>query len=287
MAGTYPDVPGRRMAYDRDGSVGFYIQGGVVTTLTSAEIESMNDDDDSAVYSVFMNNPPVRQWGLVFPELRDIAGYYIAARATAGDPSSLQTSPNTTNGLDGTWTTVVASLPGDFSTDPVKMRQNIATASFNGVKGIRFTLGGGDAADNVSFRAWHLYGSPSSGSAPNRLLFYDPASAAQVGGAYFDWGDIPRGSTVSRSFRIHNPSATLTANSVVVSMEALTDTSPSNTGQHEFSVDGGTTWAATAVLGNLAPGATSSVIILRRNTSASAVLSLWSTRMVASASSWT
>lgn len=295
MAGSYPDVPGRRMAYDRDGTsvVDLYINGGTTSAVSAANIGAINDEDSSS-YVAFDNailGGHTVGLGFLFPEQRDLVAYHadtnsFISGSTPGAPLQLQWSNNTTNGIDGTWTNILTNWADDASS-VVSMRDNVRTASASGATAVRFLFRMASGSGRTfEPRTFHLYGSPSSGAAPDRLLFYDPVSAAEVGGAYFDWGDIARGSSVSRDFRIHNPSSTLTANSVVVSIEALTDTSPSNTGQHEFSTNGGSTWATTASVGNLAPGSTSSTITVRRVTNTSAVLGLWWARLVASASSW-
>lgn len=284
MAGLYADVPGHRLAWDRDGSILFrtdYGSGGTVTQLSQTDADELNDEDSG---EVMLTGGGTYGLGWIFPEARDIVGYALWYNKpySSWTPMSIETSTNTTNGADGTWTNHGAWVEALVLDD---LRDSIQSVSWSGVKGIRVRAnqsGSGTAYLKVA----HFY-MPSMSSGPNRLLFWQPTGTnAEVRGAYFDWGDVPRGSSYERSFRVHNPSASLTATAVTVSMEALTDTSPSNTGQHEFSTNGGSTWAATATIGDLAPGATSGDVILRRSTSGSAALGLWWTRMVASASGW-
>lgn len=53
MAGSYPDVPAPRMAWDRDGSVGFTITGaGTLSQLTQAQMQEFNDEDNVNVYQI-------------------------------------------------------------------------------------------------------------------------------------------------------------------------------------------------------------------------------------------
>ncbi len=114
---------------------------------------------------------------------------------------------------------------------------------------------------------------------------WNPSTDERVGPAHFDWGDAPRSSSADKTFRIKNLSGTLTANDVSVSLNALTDTTPSVPGQHLISYDGGP-FQAQVDIGDLGPGAISDVLTLRRVTPDNAVLSLWSFRIFAAADSW-
>ena len=81
-----------------------------------------------------------------------------------------------------------------------------------------------------------------------------------------------------------NNSATLTANSIQLSTTVLTNTTPSLVNQFEYS-DGGA-FAQTLDIGNLAPGAISPLITVRRNTDISATLSVWTARIDIEPTSW-
>lgn len=287
MAGAYPDVPGHRMAYDRDGSIGFTMANGVVTQKSSSDLQLTNREASGNAGLSVGQAAFTMYYGVLFPEPRDIQG--LAWQANPNDSSTIQTSTNTTNGLDGTWTdrgTVgrlnhtaangssnVAYLPG--------IRSNIASVSYSGIKGIRLALG-------TNYHKWvqvlHIYGSPSTGEAPDRLRIWHPTLAQEIGGAYFDWGDVARSTSADRDFRIYNPSA-LTAQGVTLTSEALTDSSPSLPGQHTFSYDGGA-FASSVNIGDIAPGGVSGVMTLRRNISSGAALGLWTFRIVAAAASY-
>lgn len=277
------------MAYDRDGSVGFLVphpgNSGTPTSLTSAELADLNKEAEDGYTNTSWNTMGL---GVIFPELRDIDGAAILHASGTNDWSvvDIATSTDTTNGVDGTWT--VRGTGNTWKADPANpgWRDEIDSVTWTGVKAVRYRCSSGGSATRKA--NIHLYGSPASGTAPDRLQFWLPStdSDAQVGGAYFDWGDVSRGTSDTRSFRVHNPSASLTAFSVTVSIEALTDTSPSNVGQHELSTDSGSSWASTASLGDMSAGTTSDDIILRRSIGGSAALSIWAVRLVASASSW-
>jgi hypothetical protein len=128
----------------------------------------------------------------------------------------------------------------------------------------------------------HLYGSPSS--APDRLRIWHPSLDQEVGGAYFDWGNVPRGAVLQRQFRVKN-GRSLTAKSVSLSVEALTEASPAVVPMYAFSLDGAT-WSSSLVLGDLAPGATSAVVTVRFTCDPTAQLGLWTQRIVATAAQW-
>jgi hypothetical protein len=119
----------------------------------------------------------------------------------------------------------------------------------------------------------------------DRLEIWHPTLDQRVDGAFFDWGDTPRGSTQDRVFRVKNRSDIYTANTITVALEALTDTSPSYAGSFLFSTGGSFTNVVS--IGTLYPGAVSGTITVRRATPANAVLSTWMARVSATATSWT
>lgn len=277
MAGNYSDVPGPRMAYDRDGTISLYGMSQSESVATPGGVNDLtllNNESFDGVGS--------RYWTyLIFPQLRDIVGYAI--HTSSGD-RGIHTSTNTTTGLDGTWTS-----RGSYSTvGTTPQMRSISTVNWTGVKAIKVYADSGAYTWNaVSHNLIHLYGTISAGQTPDRLRIWHPTLDQEVTGAYFDWGDIQRnGASITKTFRIKNNSAALTANSIVLSSEALTDTTPTNAGQHTFAPDG-VTFSSPLNIGNLAPGAISSEITVRRLTPTNAALSLWWTRINAVAGSWT
>ena len=289
MAGTYPDVPGRRMAYDLDGTRIFRIDNAnTLTELTATEARSLNDESTANPLTVGGENSGTNQLFFYFPEPRDLAGFFINQGGYSwGNPGvTAYVSSDTTTGLDGTWSTYVSGFGLPTGLTPV-YRTSITAAASTGTRGLRFSSFIGRLNDFVT-QVVHLYGAASTGANPDRLDLWHPTSDAPVTGAYFDWGNAQQGSTLTRTFRVKNRSSTLTANSVVLdtapSNGELTPTSP--TGVSQTAVSTGGAYAATASIGSLAPGAISSVLTLRRLTAFNAQISLSAMRVRAYAASW-
>ena len=284
MSGNYPDVPSWRLAYDRDGSQGFLInRASAVTQLSGAQMIALNDESDGTISTGWSSSGG---WlAIIFPELRDLDAYFVsqAVNATIG---GVAVSANTTNGLDGTWTSVLAypsSVPWTQLTVP-NYRNAIVSTSSLAIKAVRFEFSSiGNAVSTIG--AIHLYGEPIPGANPNRLALWHPTLDQRVTPAHFDWGDVPRSSSADKTFRVKNLSSTLTGNSIRVAQEILTDTTPSVVAQHTLSYGGGS-FLAQVNIGALAPGAISGVITLRRVTPSNATLSVWAHRVFAEADTW-
>lgn len=287
MAGNYPDVPAPKMQFDRDGSIGFFLNASNVTSqLSSTAVRNLQDENNSTVVSYgSAGSPSLRYFGYIFPELRSIAGYFAASDLTGGSgnssPGALQTSTNTTNGLDGTWVTAVSPWINSTLTIP-NYRTAIRPLAITGVRAIRFGISG---IYTGSMYTIHVYGDIESGQNPDRLRLWNPTLDQEVLPAHFDWGDTPRSTTDTKTFRIKNNSATLTANNIVVSLDTLFDASPSLLPQILYSYEG-SAYAATVTVPALSPGATSSVITVQRSFNATTALGLWTQRVNAIATSW-
>lgn len=277
MAGNYPDVPAPRMAFDRDGSLGAVLAGGVVTPQDASWLQTLNNENEDSIgrpgYVI-----------IIFPELRDIKGYFFAGYIiddAFGDWGPIQTSVDTTTGLDGTWVTqesVPAPGLGTWAVVP-DYRTRIHTVDWPGVKAVRvYAYNGYD----MQLRAWHLYGNVHAGETPDRLRLWHPTLDEEVGGAYFDWGNVPQNSTQTRPFRIKNNSSTLTAHGVIVGFDVLTDAGVPDV----FTLSDGGAYGSSVTISSLAPGAISGTLSLKRTTPLTATLSIWVHRIVAQAASW-
>lgn len=287
MAGNYPDAPSWRMAYDRDGTQVFQINNAnVITQLTSTQIIALNDESNSSTTGAGYNTGTGSLvW--IFPELRDLDAFLAISLTGSFSPDSfsVRVSSDTTNGLDGTWTTINSTIPAKAEIKPL-YRTGIVSSTQLGIRAVKMVAGANGANEWIA-SAVHLYGEPAPGENPNRLALWHPTLDERVTPAYFDWGNVPRSSSADRLFRVKNLSASLTANSVRVAMESHTDTTPSVVGQHTLSHAGGS-FLAQVNIGTLAPGAISTPVTLRRVTPSNAVLSLWTFRVFAeSTTGWT
>lgn len=292
MAGFYADVPAHRMALDKDGTQ-MYRQdsNSIITQLSSATIREIVSENNESMHSNAMSAGINGQndYGklfIVFPEHRDVLAYWFNIGYgffSSGELDSIEVSSNSTNGVDGNWTFLTPFTYVNQWTSP-SYRLDIQTCSKMNVKVIRFSMHSG-APSTGTHPIVHLFGNTSTGQNPNRLVIWHPTLNQQLGAADLDWGDVPRNSRDETNFRVKNISSTLTANSVVVSLDALTDTSPTVQGQHSVSADG-VTFDTTVPIGTLAPGAISSQLTLQRITPMNATLSLWALQLLANAATW-
>ena len=273
MAGNYPDVPSWRMAYDRDGTQVFDLLGGSLIQLSSTQIAALDNETLTSAYHWPGNSQnATRTLVFIFPEKRDLDGFYASLGSSTGGSGTIvaEVSTDTTNGLDGTWTSI-GSVPNRSTV--VQMRSGITANTSLGIIAVRFKV----SFDSFTVDAYafvvHLYGEPSPGENLQRLELWHPTLDERVPAAYFDWGDVPRSSTADKQFRVKNMHGSLTAHSIRVAQEALTDTTPSVPGQ--FTISQGGSFAAQQNIGDLAPGAISGLLTLRRITPSNAVVALW------------
>lgn len=271
------------MAYDRDGSALF--QGS--TQQAASVLRGLNNEAQAADIGFTLASPPIV---LFFPELRDIVGMFLACESRPFKVAvySIEWSANATNYSSGTWTTIVSypqgTAPPWYDQAVSTYRNNWFTLSLTGVKALRFIYGSdffSVSTDNGWLNALHIYGNIASGQNPDRARIWHPTLNQEVGGAYFDWGDVARSTSASLPFRVKNNSATKTATSVTVAAEILTDATPTMSTMFEFSDDAGVSWSSSVNIGDLAPSAVSSVLYVRRTIAAAAQVDKWAQRIVA------
>lgn len=288
MSGLYPDIPGPKIAYDRDGTIvaGLtFDKASIQTTMTTAQKQEVNNNNPAAVNPFFSTGCPI----FLFPVLHDLVGIYAAnINDSAGAVRTIEWSPNTTNGVDGTWNNgPTLNFPGgsyaanNGADSRVLQRTSIQPLSLTGVKAIRFRAG----FDDRIWTSIHIYGKPSTPA--ERLEFWHPTLDQPLSQtpAHLDWGDRPRGTEVTRQVRVKNRSSVLTASTITVGMEALTDATPTVVSQHQFSLDG-TTWASTITIPSLGAGVVSGTVHIRQSLSPTAEVSLWDQRIYAAAGDW-
>lgn len=288
MAGSYPDVPGRRMALDADGSVALRYDKAPLTgptaiyNLSPAERAVVNNEaTDLYTHSSSRAGEVSLFW--IFPELREIDGWFFAKGYIGAIPKfDLRSSVDTTNGIDGAWVTRTSQVEPPNSV--ASYRSTINGVAFTGIRGLDFFWNGYHSADFVyRWQSTHIYGVISPGQTPDRLLFIDEATGLTFTKDQ-DWGNVPRGSSQDKTLRLKNNSATLTANTISYSVDALTGTSA---GWYTHTAPGGSTFAASQNIASLAPTVTSGLITTRRITPAGAVLGLHAARLYATTATWT
>lgn len=295
MSGFYPDVPGQRMAWDIDGSVGIAVKrsNGQGTSLSQAEMTAMNEETTTSVVSGFVGGPGIRAelqdasyFGVVFPQARDLKGVF--ARVTDTMTCTLQVSTNSTNLIDGTWVNLGSAINRQWggsggSVSPY-YRTQIEAAANNGIRAVRVALTSGS---NVFVQAFHLYGSISSGETPDRLALWHPTldQPLSASPAHLDFGDMQRGQTVTKQFRIKNLSPDLTASTVAVSLAAPTDADPSLLSQFMLSEDG-STYSAELTLPSIGPQSISAPLWVRSAVPADGQLGVWALRLTAAPANW-
>lgn len=286
MAGNYADAPSWRMAYDRDGTQVFTLAGGVATPIAAATIQAMNKEDGVG-WDASPGGWSTTSFLWIFPEHRDIDAITLFHVGNAAiNVLSVQTSTDTTNGVDGTWTT--QTVPTVQNAWKPNYRTGIQQRTWLGVKALKINI---QMAENNYYGdrmriGCHLYGEPVPGENTDRLEIWHPTLDQRVGPAYFDMGDTPRGSTGDLTFRVKNISTAKTALSCRVAMDALTDTTPTVLSQEALSLDG-SSWTAQVNVGDLGPGVISQIVTLRRTLVDTAMLGTWSFRVFSeSTSAW-
>lgn len=282
---SYTALPSRRIAYDTDGTVlGFNqyggISGGPLTYLSNSILSVLND-------FTYQTSPGIpRDWGsagfwFFFPEKRVVnnAFIWIYKGPNYAFPT-FQGSPNTTNGLDGTWET--PTYPDgtiDFSNDTNSdtWRSSIRRTTFTqSVVAIRMQFNsyyyGGSPND---LQKVHLYGYKDAGQSPDDLIFTN-TSGTELS-ADVDFGDVPvlTNSSVTQ-FKIKNTSSTKTAYNIFVST--------SNT-EVLVSADGNSYSPATTIT-SLGPGASSATLYVRSYVATATSLGPRAHRLVATPQYW-
>ncbi len=291
MAGTYNDAPGARMGWDADGSIllsadpnvgGFTVGMSPAETWVEASLanrENANDEDHVSDWPLSGND---FLCALIFPELRDIDGVFFASPTITSTGSDY--SLNTTNAIDGSWTTLdYIGFDWDLDDD---YRDNIDAQSLTGVRCVRFF----NSATSIDLSAMHVYGSIASGETPDRLLFLDESSGLEFGQStapeIMDFGDRPRGSIIDHEFRLRNNSTVagnnLTAATNVLTREALFGSM--DTWMTYDEAGGGFMTSETVT--SIAPESNSGLLTMRLDVDDAASLAVWAARTRVATTTW-
>ena len=117
------------MGWDEDCIAAIWNLDNLVTELTSAQRVEANDEDNTA------NHPTLQGgggwYGIIFPELRDLDGFFAAWQSVGSDLDQVHTSGDTTNFVDGTWTQRIATHGPNYTVRP-DYRDEIDTISVSG-----------------------------------------------------------------------------------------------------------------------------------------------------------
>ena len=288
MAGTYPDVPGPRMSYDKDGSVlARYNNVDDEIVIISSLVKSKLNSEDNIGALTINPQPTASEFylGVIFPEERSIDGIFVSAIAPInGAPDQfmdidVEYSTDTTNFIDGTWTVAYADLP--FALKPkTDYRSSINNLSIASAVGIRI-IDRANSGNTGQIKNLHLYGSIINDS--NRLAFWHPEDDVPLSGAWLDFGNHKQATYTSKLFRLKNLSPSDTANTIRLSTQALTDTLPTNVSQYTLSYpdyDAGA-FNDYIEISTLEPQEISDVIEYKRATLSNAIISTWSVRLFA------
>lgn len=239
MAGSWPDCPSRKIAYHDDGTVvaGRYEDSGApyenFYEWSAANVNKLNDLDHVPVgndwpnsfmaIERFVNDKLTNTetvW--IFPELRDIHGFVAELHNSGGSTGSnhliIFTSPDTTNGLDGTWTQQIDYLTSSnviVDASPEAWRTMVVSFSVPGTRAVKARGGTGSLSKEFQWRSAYIFGTIASDETPDRILYVDNSTGLEFTKP-MDWGDVPRGTTLDWDIYLKNNSATLTAGGTMV-----------------------------------------------------------------------
>jgi hypothetical protein len=296
------------MPYDNDGSVlamgdtlagiDYYPTGSQCIYANGSNNVVGQYDSNGPKDAARSTNGGIPMVWLFFPEQREITGLFMVWSINAsglghnvyGADSGymmsvaggfvVQGSNDTTNGLDGSWATATLGSGSPSWVNTFSWRSGIVPVSFTGAKKVlRVTAA---TTTVVAAQVWlpqlHLYGQKGAGQTPDDILYLDGQNSYAEFTAPEDFGDVPLGTTTTRTFKVKNGSATKTANSINLQC---------NDADFAISSDG-STWVTTINISSLAAGASSAVLYVRNTTpSAGNLLGPRYARIVATVGSWT
>jgi len=269
---TYTPYLDCAMPYQLDGTVVKQIDAtvGVVKTFTPTELVELNDEDyvgiDLAAYT-FANGWII----LFFPELVDITQIFAISSFVYGAqaydvPCSIEWSPDSTNGLDGTWN--AATMPNGYNGNSIQLDAwRTGFKAMTGVTGaialrIRF-YGHPNSEAYRKLHILHLYGHKHAGETPNDIIFLDPQNADAEYAIPLDFGDIPSGTSIHRQMKLQNVSPTLTANNITVTVLDPADPPPQTGDTIRINFTDTDPWNVTETVVSLAPSAKSAIIYVK------------------------
>lgn len=222
-------------------------------------------------------------WYIFFPEDRELDGYYWNIEYEGYTSKHLTTSEDSTNGRDGLFSAWGTMTSADNTNVDPDYRNNINSSALSNKKAVYACLSvdTGVIQRRVFIRAIHVYGRITPGQTPDRLIFLDTGNNDAQYTTLIDHGDIPRGQTQTKTIKVKNNSASLTANTVQITAAALTGNSDS---WYSFSIAGGG-YQGTGQLGTIGPGGTV-LVTYKQAVPDAEVLGLHAARFKVNQASW-
>ena len=220
------------------------------------------------------------EWGqstlaIIFPEPRTLVSAMLSGSAYDAGLITIDGSNDTTDGKNGTWTVLASNVPVvGRDTLPTPANTRTAYAISGTWNAIRFN---GSSYFNVAtFQVFDT-------TPPAGLVFWDATLSQLAQPSVFDFGDVaPFSVQTIKQFRIKNNSSTLTANQITIAADTTSDYGAIDTA---IKFDSGSGFSSTVMIGDLAPGATSSVIDMRRDVPATGYIEIAS--ITARPNTWT
>ena len=190
-----------------------------------------------------------------------IIGYCFVSNGNGSSSTLDEYSLDSTTGIDGTWSTLRAAYTSGTAVTLPDYRTTIRTAAPLplSVKAVRHRMPSITGSQRI--RTMHYYGYRTAAS--NRLELWHPTldQPLYLTPALGDFGDVPRATGYKIfSFRVKNLSATLTAQTITVVREMMTDGSPTILSLTDLQYNAGG-YGTTATVPNLGPGAISAGIV--------------------------
>ncbi len=256
---AYPALPGRRLAYDIDGTEVFEISnnGGNRQKLSQTVLDRLNNEHNT---TLAVDSPSLDQEVTVtflFSRQHDLFGVYAVGH---GNPSGYGTfrdffdhieySPDVHTDIGGTWIDTGASHGlANFFFD--RWREDIQTIDVTDAWGLRGVIGEPGLISDLDVFQIQIYGAPNDVQNPNRLVVIDDDTGLEFT-SVMDWGELPRGTVKTHIVQIKNNSSTHQADGVSLGFSSL-NVYPED--WHRMK-DGGGGYGTTLNLGDIAASAT-------------------------------
>lgn len=198
--GYYTDPPNRRVAYHLDGTRVF-LSGSNFTSIEEISDDHagyLNDSSSGRFYTGWYGGEGTYTSGhmtWLFPSKTDITHYHASCDGTGHESQhhegAIEVSTDTTDGFDGTWTTVVSTYSnnegGHSSHNGRESIHSIPNAL--GIRGIRVGWSGHSIWTDYHYLKYHLYGFKNDDTLIHRVFFCDANGNDFI--RSFDFGDRP------------------------------------------------------------------------------------------------